>query len=460
MSHQTRGFSLLEVVTALFIVGLMTGFLVPLASSMIDANRGLETYVDLARVYEAVVGDPRKGTFGYLGDVGAFPSSLVDLIEKPAGDPPGWNGPYLTDVRVVDGSLFDAFGSPLECYYLRDSSNSVPAKADQFALISRGPDRTSTNTSVTPNTCSTFTGTLPSDGAYAAAAGNPDNVVYPRFMENLGLLDYSHFGRLSININNFDMNSQIDAMVPACPHLYTITVTSVPRDTSDTFSVPYSSPGANTLALRQGLYRVRVTSQNALSTVWEEQVAVFAGATETRELNFFGLDSDITPDQTFRPVNFINFTGAPVGLNQIRIEQTTSPDPVGTVNFPGVGNFTTVNPCGQITVRQGIAPNGPVVELFVYPYFDPPVDYLRRINLNPLFTLTIINRNVSDTSANDQLFVYDTGVLVGVVSSHGRAKVRAILNLRQGNPYTIFDRLGNLEASGSMPAANLTVEVN
>ncbi len=335
----------------------------------------------------------------------------------------------------------------------------MPAKADQFALISRGPDRTSTNTSVTPNTCSTFTGTLPSDGAYAAGAGNPDNVVYPRFTENPGLLDYAQVGRLSINILNFDMNSQIDAMVPACPHLYTITVESVPRRTVDSFSTPYSNTGANVLHLTEGLYSVRVTSQNALTALWEEQVAVFAGATQARELVFFGLDSDITPDQTFRPVNSINFPGPP-GQNQIRIEQTTSPDPVGTVNFPGVGNFTTLNPCGQITVRQGNTANGAVVELFVYPYFNPPVDYFRRINLNPLFTLTVINRNTSDTTANDQLFVYDTGVLVGVVSSHGRSKAKAILNLRQGNPYTIFDRLGNLEASGSMPASNLTVEVN
>ena len=98
--------------------------------------------------------------------------------------------------------------------------------------------------------------------------------------------------------------------------------------------------------------------------------------------------------------------------------------------------------------------------MFVYPFFNPPVQYLRRINLNPLFTLTVINRNVSDTVANDQLFVHDTGVLVGVVSSHGRSKARAILNLRQGNPYTIFDRLGNVEDSGSMPGSNLTVEVN
>ena len=353
------------------------------------------------------------------------------------------------------------FRLPLECYYLRDSSNSNPAKADQFALISRGPDRTSTNTSPTPNTCNTFTGTLPSNAAYAAGAGNADNIVYPRFTENPGLLDYQHVGRLSINILNYDMNSQIDAMVPACPHLYTLTVTSVPRSTNDTFSLPYSSTGANAVDLSQGLYQVRVTSQNAQGALWEEQVAIGPGTTQARELKFFGLDSDTTPDQTFRPVHGIDF-GLPGNQGRLYFQQTTSPGNLGTVSFPGVGNFTQINPCGQVVALLGNNQNGPIVEGFVYPYFNPPPagGYFRRYSLNPFYTLTVINRNVSNTAANEQLFVYDTDVLVGTVSSHGRSKAKTILNIREANPYAIYDKLGNLETSAFMPAANTTVEVN
>ena len=254
---RSRGFTLPEVVASLFVVSIMAGFLVPLASSLMDANRGAQTQAELARMYRAVVGSPDRRTHGYVGDVGAFPDSLMDLVEKPVADPPGWNGPYLTDVRIVSGSLYDSYGAPIECYYLRDSSTSVPAKADRFAVISRGPDRTSTNTSATPNICNTFTGTLPS-GAYAGGAGNADNVVYPRFTDNGGLLDYQHVGRLSISILNFDQNANINSMVPGCPHLYTITVTSVTRGTNDTFSMPYS-PGDNSLDLPQGVYTVRVT---------------------------------------------------------------------------------------------------------------------------------------------------------------------------------------------------------
>ncbi len=448
-----RGFTLPEVVASLFVVSIMAGFLVPLASSLMDANRGIQTQAELARMYAAVVGSPNQRTHGYLGDVGVFPASLMDLVEKPVSNPSGWNGPYLTDVRIVNGSLYDAYGSPIECYHLRDSSTSDPAKADRFALISRGPDRTSTNTSATPNTCSTFTGTLPS-GAYAAGAGNADNVVYPRFTDNGGLLDYQHVGRLSISILNFDQNANINSMVPGCPHLYTITVTSVTRGSNDTFSMPFS-PGANSMDLPQGVYTVRVTSPAALGALWEERVAIGPGTTVARRIKLAGLDSSVTPNQVFQPVNLYGST--------IWAGQSATPADLGTVTSPGVGpgtgNWAQVKPCGRITIRLSTS-SGLVVESFTYPYFQPAVSYLRRINTNALFDLTVVNQNSQNTAARRQLFVFDTGVLVGVVTSDGAFKAKTIPNFKFGNPYTVVDKLGNQLASGSMPSANLTINLN
>ena len=447
--RHSRGFTLMETVTALFVVGVMAGVLVPLASSLMDANRGTQTQAELARIYDAVVGSPDRGTYGYVGDVGVFPSSLMDLVQRPASDPPGWNGPYLSDVRIVSGSLYDPYGSPIECYFLRDSSTSVPAKAARFVLISRGLDRSSTNTSATPNICNTFTGTLPS-GSYAAGAGNADNVVYPGFTDTGGLLDYQHVGRLAISILNFDQNTLIDSMVPGCPHLYTITVTSVPRGTNDTFSMPYN-PGANTDDLPQGAYIVRVTSPAALGTLWEERLAIGPGTAVAREIKLAGVDSSVTPNQVFQPVNTMGFT--------IWAGQSASPATLGTVASPGVGVFTEVKPCGQITIRNTSA-TGLVVDSFKYPYFQPAANYLRRVNTNAAYNLTIVNQNSQNTSARRQLFVYDTGVLVGVVSSDGAFKAKTIPNFKSGNPYTVFDKLGNLLASANMPAANTTINLN
>src|SRR6266850_5208439 len=279
-----RGFTLLETLTSLIIVAVMAAVLAPLAASLMDANRAGQTYDELAKIHTAIVGDPRKGTYGYIGDVGKFPDSLLDLVEKPASNPPGWNGPYLADARVEAGILYDVYGSPIECYYFRDNANSV---ADQFVLISRGADRSSTNTSATPNQCATYAGApLPSAAGYVSSALNIDNVVYPRFTDNAALLSYQHLGTLAVNIMNFDQNALVSALVPGCPHLYNITVTSVPRGSNDTFTMPFNQ-GGDSVDLPEGLYDVRVTSQTALGSLWEEQVAITAGTTTSRQVNIF-----------------------------------------------------------------------------------------------------------------------------------------------------------------------------
>src|SRR5215831_9200425 len=94
-----EGFTLLEVATSLMVLAILAAMLVPLATSLMDGTRASTAETDLAKIYTAIVGDPKQNTYGYLGDVGAFPASLLDLVQQPAGNPPGWNGPYLSDVR-------------------------------------------------------------------------------------------------------------------------------------------------------------------------------------------------------------------------------------------------------------------------------------------------------------------------------------------------------------------------
>src|SRR5579871_6463615 len=96
-----RGFTLLEVAAALFIIAVMTALMIPLATSMVDANRANQTYSEMATMYSAIMGDPASHTYGFMGDVGQLPNSLMDLLQKPSGSPlgannvypAGWNGP-------------------------------------------------------------------------------------------------------------------------------------------------------------------------------------------------------------------------------------------------------------------------------------------------------------------------------------------------------------------------------
>src|SRR5437016_5530689 len=102
------GFTLIEIATSLIILAVLAAALVPLATSLMDGMRATTADSDLAKVYTAIVGDPKQNTYGYLGDVGCYPASLLDLVQQPGSfasgcSSAGWNGPYLTDVQIDSG---------------------------------------------------------------------------------------------------------------------------------------------------------------------------------------------------------------------------------------------------------------------------------------------------------------------------------------------------------------------
>jgi hypothetical protein len=117
MRVRSAGFTVLEIAAALFILALMAAVFAPLASGLIDTNRSNAELDTLRAIYTAIVGDPKSNTFGYLGDVGDYPSSLIDLVQSPGL--PGWNGPYLSNVRIENGILYDQFGGAIEYFQIR-----------------------------------------------------------------------------------------------------------------------------------------------------------------------------------------------------------------------------------------------------------------------------------------------------------------------------------------------------
>src|ERR1051326_1856803 len=109
-----RGFAFLVIAIAIFFV-VTVGMTVLAEYSIRDAQRKTDS-TRLARVYRAIVGDPSRDTFGYLGDVGDYPATLKDLFESPGLA--GWNGPYLSEDLFSGSTVNDSFGSPME-YYLK-----------------------------------------------------------------------------------------------------------------------------------------------------------------------------------------------------------------------------------------------------------------------------------------------------------------------------------------------------
>ncbi len=423
---------MLEICAALFIFALIAAVLVPLASGLIAAQRANGELDELRTLHIGIVGDPEGNTFGYLGDVGEYPATLLDLI-SPSPVPAGWNGPYVSGVRIENGILYDRYGGAVE--YFRPGLPEVPAVAvDQFALISKGPDRGSTNSSSTPNQSSTFSGTLPSDSSYGSAVRNIDNVVYPKFTDQPGLVKYQSLGQLIFNLTNFDENNGVQAFVPACPRLYDIVISSVPRGTNEAY-LTYS-PGGAAVDLLQGLYLVRVSVSGSRSQVWQEEIAVRPGVAMTRDLSFPGVNSSLFSNVT---LTVVNNTGSAVAVYEYG-------SPVVGNILSGTTTTRSVHPCSRVFVKNAITTE--TIDTFIMPNAASTKRYSAGV---PAMTgLTVTN-----SGPNNAVTVYDDGMLAGIVGRRSNQRVK-VFSLKTGDTITVTDeRNGVLE---TFPLAGTTTK--
>ena len=115
------GFTLLELLVVVVIIGLLAGFVAPRYFGQVGKSE-----VNTAK---AQIDALEKALDQYRLDVGRYPSAelgLKALLEKPANEPK-WNGPYLRkDVPL------DPWGKP---YLYR-----IPGEKGEFDLVSYGKD--------------------------------------------------------------------------------------------------------------------------------------------------------------------------------------------------------------------------------------------------------------------------------------------------------------------------------
>lgn len=119
-----RGFTLLELLVVLAILGLLVAFVAPAALRQLGsakhkvAEQSIERIAGILDIYHL--------------DIGSYPTTdqgLVALVTRPAGVT-GWNGPYIKDGKELN----DPWGRP----YIYRSPSSRPGES--FDIESLGAD--------------------------------------------------------------------------------------------------------------------------------------------------------------------------------------------------------------------------------------------------------------------------------------------------------------------------------
>lgn len=121
-----KGFSLMEIMIAVAIMGILAGVGIPMYSSYLKNARMKRTESTLALFKNEIN--------RYNADTGRYPRALDDLIDKPDADSPlskKWQGPYI-DVKG-GGLPEDAWGQDF-VYEL------TPGGTHPYELYSYGPD--------------------------------------------------------------------------------------------------------------------------------------------------------------------------------------------------------------------------------------------------------------------------------------------------------------------------------
>lgn len=123
--HATRqkshGFTLLELLVVMVIIGLLAGYVGPKLFAQIGKSE--------VKAAKAQIDALQKSLDQYRIDAGHYPSTeqgLVALVSKPA-DEPKWAGPYLSKAVPQDP-------------WGRDYQYRAPGQHGEFDLLSLGKD--------------------------------------------------------------------------------------------------------------------------------------------------------------------------------------------------------------------------------------------------------------------------------------------------------------------------------
>lgn len=142
------GVTLLELLVVMMILSLILTAAVKTWDVTLERGRFETTKKKLDQLASAIVGNPNytvageRADYGYVGDMGALPATLRDLVVKPVAPPPEslhtWRGPYVraTFGESPEGYRIDGWGDTIvynvDSLFVRSYSGAGALQRDRY----------------------------------------------------------------------------------------------------------------------------------------------------------------------------------------------------------------------------------------------------------------------------------------------------------------------------------------
>ncbi len=116
-----RGISMLEVTLLLGTLVILAAAVAPALLRVLQDQRHQQVLEEMKAIHVALNGDESDKTFGFIGDIGRFPTQLEELVEavdlelfrisETTAVGYGWSGPYLNRGIDSDDWAIDGWGN-------------------------------------------------------------------------------------------------------------------------------------------------------------------------------------------------------------------------------------------------------------------------------------------------------------------------------------------------------------
>ena len=143
-SLHSKGFTMMEMVVVITLIGILTSIGINIVIRTLEAQKADATLSEMEALKRAITGDAsivlsgRRSEFGYYGDMGRMPVTLLNLLVKGSqpsltnnskyGITYGWGGPYLSKGFEDDPNT--AFEDSWGNSYIYSDTKTVNASAD------------------------------------------------------------------------------------------------------------------------------------------------------------------------------------------------------------------------------------------------------------------------------------------------------------------------------------------